>query len=293
MQQHATRIVMLTRLEERGRAKCFRYWPFESDEISVNVVSEESVKFSQSDSCETADKEEEDATTLLIRRVCIVRMGRVQKRVVVYQYEHWMDYQACDARILVDFVVYLQSINDSPLNDSLTNDSPLNDSPLNDSPLNDSLTNDSPLNDSLTNVLSDTLHRMRVDDCIVNDESPVIVHCSAGCGRSGTYCAIDSVIRTMKKQSQCPATHSSSSQSTHKQSRHVNQMIECHFDLIHSCIIQMRGQRTSMVQTFDQYVLCYVCCVEWISRQVINNRDDRASHGIYASNVSNDPNDDG
>lgn len=32
------------------------------------------------------------------------------------------------------------------------------------------------------------------------DERPVIVHCSAGCGRTGTFCTVDSVIDMLKRQ---------------------------------------------------------------------------------------------
>jgi len=40
--------------------------------------------------------------------------------------------------------------------------------------------------------------------------SPMLVHCSAGCGRTGTFCAIDSVIDMLKRQLQITSTMSRS-----------------------------------------------------------------------------------
>jgi protein-tyrosine phosphatase len=39
------------------------------------------------------------------------------------------------------------------------------------------------------------------------DERPVIVHCSAGCGRTGTFCTVDSVIDMLKRQLQDNKLH--------------------------------------------------------------------------------------
>lgn len=66
-----------------------------------------------------------------------------------------------------------------------------------------------------------------------SESRPILVHCSAGCGRTGTICSIDFVwalLRTGKLQSD--------------------------FSL-HEIISDMRRQRIALVQTVEQYILCY------------------------------------
>jgi protein-tyrosine phosphatase len=63
-------------------------------------------------------------------------------------------------------------------------------------------------------------------------DSPIIVHCSAGCGRSGAFCVIDTVISRLKKE-------------------------EGDQDVLLETISCFREQRLSMVQTLRQFVFCY------------------------------------
>ncbi|KPM03249.1 tyrosine phosphatase-like protein [Sarcoptes scabiei] len=72
-----------------------------------------------------------------------------------------------------------------------------------------------------------------IRDVQSSESRPILVHCSAGCGRTGTICSIDFVwalLRTGKLQSD--------------------------FSL-HEIISDMRRQRIALVQTVEQYILCY------------------------------------
>ncbi|PHH75459.1 hypothetical protein CDD80_2361 [Ophiocordyceps camponoti-rufipedis] len=126
---------------------------------------------------------------------------------------------------------------------------------------------------------------------------PMMVHCSAGCGRTGTFCAVDSVIDMLKRQRQAKlaaardgcggmdadddAISPRTSSVVHGPSpgkgpgpgtagldaAWVRDETE---DLIQATVQDFREQRLSMVQSLRQYVLCYETIVEWMHR--VNER---------------------
>ncbi|PHH65806.1 hypothetical protein CDD81_1533 [Ophiocordyceps australis] len=131
---------------------------------------------------------------------------------------------------------------------------------------------------------------------------PMLVHCSAGCGRTGTFCTVDTVIDMMKRLqlSKMAVAHPSKDlqgdvamtddhilgphgafQAPHAQSFFThdvayhdkgtsqidtNWMHDDTIDLIQRTVEEFREQRLSMVQTLRQYVLCYETVLEWIYR---------------------------
>lgn len=78
------------------------------------------------------------------------------------------------------------------------------------------------------------------------DRDPIsIVHCSAGCGRTGTFCTIDSVIDMMSCKhlpTQCFAENE---------------------DVINATVKEFRCQRLSMVQSMRQFAMCYEAIGLW------------------------------
>lgn len=65
---------------------------------------------------------------------------------------------------------------------------------------------------------------------------PIVVHCSAGVGRTGTFCTVDYCTRQW--------------QDTKK----VN---------IQATVKMLRSQRAHSIQTEDQYYFCYKCVLEF------------------------------
>ena len=63
-----------------------------------------------------------------------------------------------------------------------------------------------------------------------SDSGPIVIHCSAGVGRTGCYIAIDTMLERLK----------------HEKTVDLYGMVTC-----------MRAQRNFMVQTEDQYIFCY------------------------------------
>ncbi|KAF2665786.1 hypothetical protein BT63DRAFT_417315 [Microthyrium microscopicum] len=131
-----------------------------------------------------------------------------------------------------------------------------------------------------------------------DDVRPMLVHCSAGCGRTGTFCTVDSVIDMMKRQrthrkqskpvsldrqytpmeidkslssvfSSHELTDNSSSGSITPMSGNGEQdwVVRDDIDLVEKAVEDFRLQRLSMVQSLRQYVLCYETVLEWLAEQ--------------------------
>ena len=98
-------------------------------------------------------------------------------------------------------------------------------------------------------------------------ERPIIVHCSAGCGRTGTYCTIDSVIDMLKRQRiERDETHHDAMQMDDES--WVGREDE---DLVAKTVDDFRHQRLSMVQNLRQFVLCYESILQWVVSQQPDN----------------------
>lgn len=124
------------------------------------------------------------------------------------------------------------------------------------------------------------------------DARPIVVHCSAGCGRTGTFCTVDSVIDMLKRQRHsrrrqrdsspmhldhrrssvrmedspffAPPQATPSSEEDHVEGEWVENDDQ---DLIEKTVEDFRRQRLSMVQSLRQFVLCYESVMEWLVEQ--------------------------
>ncbi|TWU73897.1 hypothetical protein ED733_003263 [Metarhizium rileyi] len=140
---------------------------------------------------------------------------------------------------------------------------------------------------------------------------PMLVHCSAGCGRTGAFCTVDSVIDMLKRQRQAnisssrprdgegdvvmdaheePGIFMTTQEKGHNSRGFFDtdtgdttrQQWESHdidtawlrddaVDLIQETVQDFREQRLSMVQSLRQYVLCYETILEWLNRMQDRN----------------------
>lgn len=132
------------------------------------------------------------------------------------------------------------------------------------------------------------------------DDRPVLVHCSAGCGRTGTFCTVDSVVDMLKaqrksrdqrrKREASPMDIDPPGWTSLNASKDDNPffggalpaagakaltpgaagrdwLARDDVDLIELTVEELRSQRISMVQSLRQFVLCYETVLEWIAHQ--------------------------
>ncbi|OJD11011.1 hypothetical protein AJ78_08133 [Emergomyces pasteurianus Ep9510] len=115
----------------------------------------------------------------------------------------------------------------------------------------------------------------------------ILVHCSAGCGRTGTYCTVDSVVDMLKQQRRAAMADHRRKQAEGSDGSNCAGECECEggivvgggggdgggdawlgredIDLIAATVEEFRLQRLSMVQSLKQFVLCYESVLEWIA----------------------------
>lgn len=141
----------------------------------------------------------------------------------------------------------------------------------------------------------------------LTNSRPIVVHCSAGCGRTGTFCTVDTVIDALKRQQR--QKHNTTYEETQEQrvkeplerertpmdiepsngfplvgkmtkdealarnngredeSDDMDLLRREDVDLIEKTVEDFRKQRLSMVQCLRQYVFCYETILEWFVRE--------------------------
>ena len=113
-------------------------------------------------------------------------------------------------------------------------------------------------------------------------ERPMVVHCSAGCGRTGTFCTVDSVVDILKRQKMGSSDKRKSEDSRDEMDVDEEDWIkQDDVDLVAKTVEDLRLQRLSMVQTLRQYVLCYETVLEWLVKEMPEKLKKEGSRRSY------------
>lgn len=103
------------------------------------------------------------------------------------------------------------------------------------------------------------LHEVNSRQQSIPMAGPIIVHCSAGIGRTGTFIVIDSLVNMIKEQG-----------------------LDCEIDISKS-IQNVRAQRSGMVQTEAQYEFIYKAIQHYISTETARLNSDNPNLAVYGN----------
>lgn len=110
------------------------------------------------------------------------------------------------------------------------------------------------------------LMAVRESGALDSDAGPLVIHCSAGIGRSGTFCLVDSVLVIIENQ------------------QHMNGID------IRKMILDMRKHRMGLIQTADQLRFSYLAIIEGGKR--ILNKEQLSTIDVLSSYIAENSDED-
>ncbi|KAI0997968.1 hypothetical protein K3495_g10222 [Podosphaera aphanis] len=256
-------IVMLTAEVENGQLKCHSYWTSQKyGSLEVKILSEKKITLDSNNDHDYSRRRANtvidstqfmrqatppttDAPHAIVRKLALSHSAypfSLTREVTQVQYSAWPDFGAPASASQVLGLVELTNFIQRTV--MAPNDEP------------------------------------RLDEPEGEESRPMLVHCSAGCGRTGTFCTIDSVIDMLKRQrkdmhSKLSTNETSKSGPEDKGSFPFKPaeidsgwVWDDDKDLVEQTVEDFRSQRISMVQNLRQFVLCYEAILEWIARRV-------------------------
>ncbi|XP_022666879.1 tyrosine-protein phosphatase non-receptor type 11-like isoform X2 [Varroa destructor] len=215
-QENCRVVVMTTKETERGKSKCVRYWP-EKKREPVDYGSY---------SVETAAETSTGDYTLRELELTEVASGE-RRRIYHFHFTAWPDHGVpSDPGCVLNFLEQVNAKQEEAnasmngIESAITASEP--------TPIVPMSTNSSSNNSSLS---------------LTNGAGPIVVHCSAGIGRTGTFIVIDLIVDEVKRRG-----------------------LAVDIDILRT-IRMLRRQRSGMVQTEAQYKFVYLAVQHFVDTQ--------------------------
>ncbi|KAI7863166.1 protein-tyrosine phosphatase-like protein [Spinellus fusiger] len=227
LEQKSRVIVSLTPEIESGREKCARYWPVDNEVVRIPITaSQRTASFHQTGGFSIRLMNIEPETTAA-NVDCVIR--EIQVAVVSKQSKNAQEVVWASSNVC--HLLFLEWADHG-----------------------------------VPQETSKVVALIRLaNQCQPKNAGPMVVHCSAGCGRTGTFCVIDSGLEWLK---QCAAASEVMSvQSQQSDTSELSELTDQDVDPVFELTDYFRTQRTTMVQTRDQYLFCYQALWEVMQKE--------------------------
>ncbi|XP_058055013.1 tyrosine-protein phosphatase non-receptor type 4 [Anopheles bellator] len=250
-QESSHLVVMLTTVKESGRTKCHQYWPSADDDPLVPSAG-------LSITCLT---EKADETGSFVFRDLVLTDDRTNERRLIHhmQYQAWPDHGVpADPNLFLQFTERVRSARETTLPREI--EACLKNVKLRSVDENGGLDNSERrvLHTDSDESPSDMPSSTSVHQYISASNPPIIVHCSAGIGRTGVLILMDTALALMEAREPIYP-----------------------LDIVQA----MRDQRPCMVQNVGQYrFVCECICAAYLQQATkVDTRGDVTSSPVAPS----------
>lgn len=256
-EQKVVVVVMVTRCQERGRTKCGQYWPkYEDETVTYGHLTVTNI---------ASDVQQHFTSTLLELHNNSLQITR---RVCHIQFTSWPDFGVLPSAVpildAIDLIEQYQQEGIVQIQNELQHNAPnmegsgeymnltddAQDTAYHENTVEEECITQSVAGDSDVNKnINDGEEPSSV--AATSSPPPVVVHCSAGVGRTGTFCCLNNSVDRLKAIGTVD---------------------------IFNAVKEIRDQRAFSVQTPDQYQFCYTGVIESVIR-------DRRADGMDTSDL--------